>query len=85
MEMLIFILLLILAVSPYLIIYLVRKYDKKHQRIERRKLSKREIKKWLSELEEQEVEPFSDNELSELEGYESSAVMDLEDEEEADG
>jgi len=28
-----------------------------------------------------EVEPYEDNEMSELEGYESSAEMDLEDEE----
>lgn len=79
--MLTFIILLVLAISPYLIFYLIRKYNEKHQRIERIRLSKRELKKWLKELEEQEITPEEDSELSELEGYESSAVMDEEDEE----
>ena len=79
--MLTFIILLVLAISPYLILYLIRKYNEKHQRIERIRLSKRELKKWLKELEEQEVSPEEDSELSEESGYESSAVMDEEDEE----
>ena len=54
-----------------------------------RKLGKEELKEWYKELAKQELGeeeplPEEDSELSEASGYESSAVMDLEDEEEED-
>jgi len=48
--------------------------------LERKVLTKEELKEWRESLKKQIVEPEEDSEYSEEEGYESSAVMDEEDE-----
>jgi len=51
-----FLILLFLALSPYIALYLIRKYNKRSQRIQRIPLTKKECKRWIEELRQQMIE-----------------------------